>query len=189
MPYKYITRNNLYNKQSYMYSEYGGVNFLKEYIKSRQVILKQNIEEKKYSNSKCYKHENTYNELHEVYKKLKDNGVNKEILKKIYGYNKSFEVRKRLYDAYDSNWKPVEGAGFEDYDNYLLLAEILGIVYEQTQCLKWFNCMLKIDDTLLSLVEELSVEQLLHLKSCIEIELISFSKLLETQGIIMEEQE
>lgn len=39
MLYKYITSNNLYEKQNYMYSEYGGIEFIKEYINSRQKYL------------------------------------------------------------------------------------------------------------------------------------------------------
>ena len=39
MAYKYITENNLYNKQTYMYSEYNGICFLKEYVASRQKYL------------------------------------------------------------------------------------------------------------------------------------------------------
>ena len=39
MAYKYISENNLYHKQTYMYSEYDGICFLKEYIASREKYL------------------------------------------------------------------------------------------------------------------------------------------------------
>lgn len=39
MLYKYITGNNLYEKQNYLYSEYGGIEFIEEYINSRQKYL------------------------------------------------------------------------------------------------------------------------------------------------------
>lgn len=35
--YKYITENNLENKQNYMYSEYGGAEFLVSYLESRYI--------------------------------------------------------------------------------------------------------------------------------------------------------
>lgn len=40
MGYKYITGNNLYEKQTYRYSEYRGKDFIKEYIESRKKYLK-----------------------------------------------------------------------------------------------------------------------------------------------------
>ena len=39
MLYKYITENNLYDKQNYMYSEYGGIAFLDSYLLSRREFL------------------------------------------------------------------------------------------------------------------------------------------------------
>ncbi len=39
MNYKYITEDNLENKQTYMYSEYGGEDFLKAYVKSREDVI------------------------------------------------------------------------------------------------------------------------------------------------------
>ena len=41
MSYKYITENNLEHKQTYMYSEYGGMNFLLEYECIRQEFIKK----------------------------------------------------------------------------------------------------------------------------------------------------
>lgn len=40
MNYKYITENNLENKQNYMYSEYGGQDFVDAYIESRKNAMK-----------------------------------------------------------------------------------------------------------------------------------------------------
>jgi hypothetical protein len=42
MSYKYITNNNLYEKQNYMYSEYGGIKFINDYVYSRRNYLKAN---------------------------------------------------------------------------------------------------------------------------------------------------
>lgn len=41
MGYKYITENNLYEKQTYMYSAYKGIDFIKEYLNSRENCLKE----------------------------------------------------------------------------------------------------------------------------------------------------
>ena len=39
--YKYITENNLEDKQNYMYSEFGGSEFLRLYCKTRNDFLKR----------------------------------------------------------------------------------------------------------------------------------------------------
>lgn len=39
MSYQYVTANNLYEKQNYMYSEYKGMVFLKDYLDSRKKFL------------------------------------------------------------------------------------------------------------------------------------------------------
>ena len=41
MGYKYITDNNLVNKQDYMYSEFGGVDFLKAFTGSRDEFIEE----------------------------------------------------------------------------------------------------------------------------------------------------
>lgn len=46
MGYKYVTSNNLYEKQTYEYSEYRGIDFITEYLESRKrcFINPENIE-------------------------------------------------------------------------------------------------------------------------------------------------
>lgn len=183
MSYKYITDNNLYEKQTYMYSEFGGTEFLSDYINSR----------KKYSNSVSPR-DITVNEYHcetgqkllSVLDKLKSGQAERETIDMINSYTKSFEVRKRIYTNYDNNFKPSDDAGFEDYDNYLLLAECLLLVYRQTGCLKYFNCLLKVDDTLLSVWEKLQEYQRDYMSYIICQELDCFYQLTNENKISME---
>lgn len=182
MSYKYITDNNLYEKQNYMYSEFSGTEFLTDYINSR----------KRYLN--CVEHRNisaleyhcaTGQKLQSILDKLKSGQAEHETIDLVNSYTKSFEVRKRIYTDYDNNFKPSDDAGFEDYDNYLLLAECLLSVYRQTGCLKYFNCLLKVDDTLLSVWEKLQEYQKDYMSHIIYQELDCFYQLANENKIRM----
>lgn len=154
MSYKYITENNLYVKQTYMYSEYRGEVFLAEYLDSRRRYI-----------ANCENRDNFIDirletkgrnlmqaKLTACLSVLKCSGGECNEKERFF-VNKcvqSFEVRKRIYTEYDDKWKPLEGANFEDYESYLLFAECLLCMYGNTQCLKYFSCLLKLDDSLLS---------------------------------------
>ncbi len=151
MAYEYVTENNLYEKQTYMYSEYRGTDFLKDYLASRcnymdagkstgdDILSCEEISD-----------DLVWRELTEILRKLKTGDYSVEVTDTVNAYTKSFEVRKRLYSRYDDQWKPVEGAGFENYQSYLLFADCLLHMYRHTKCLKYFSCLLKVNDTLLS---------------------------------------
>ena len=185
MSYKYITDNNLYQKQNYMYSEYGGLSFLKEYIKSRQSYLNlfSSKEPSIIWDSPCnpvQKH------LLEIREELKSEKCNEQMIDIVRAYTKSFEVRKRIYTEYTDNWKPFDNASFEDYTNYLLFADCLLYVYHYTDCCKFFSCLLKLDDTILSIQEKLTVQQKNYFCSIIEQELDIFYHLAEKNMVHLE---
>jgi len=188
MAYKYITENNLYEKQTYMYSEYGGTAFLKEYSESRKNALDDKGTGKAEASGQKYTGANpTKVNLGQLYGKLKDGEYSEETKAEINGYVKSFEVRKRIYTEYDDNWKPVADAGFEDYDTYLLFAECLIRVYEQEEGLKYFSCLLKVDDTLLSVRDRMGASQRKRLEGIIRRELYHFDRLADKAGLGLEE--
>lgn len=187
MAYEYITDNNLYQKQTYMYSKYEGINFLKEYIETRQCYL--NGIENAQKEEKIYpdiKYNLTINDLQKVYKKLEDRICDRKVLDTVNAYVKSFEVRKRIYTGYDKYWKPLPDAEFESFDEYLLFAECLVIIYNYTKCLKYFSCLLKIDDTLLSIGYKLRRKQKEQLREIIRSEMKAFYQLADKMGIYME---
>lgn len=187
MAYEYITDNNLYQKQTYMYSQYKGIRFLKEYLETRQFFLDSQKdvqeEEQLYSDTKGGF---TKDDLQKIYKKLENGVCGGEALETVNYYVKSFEVRKRIYTGYDEYWKPLPDAGFEEYDEYLLFAECLAFTYDNTKCLKYFSCLLKIDDTLLSVKDKLDHKQKARLCKIIEAELAVFYQLADGMGIRME---
>jgi hypothetical protein len=182
MTYDYITDNNLYDKQNYMYSKYCGVDFLEAYAESRKMKASSDVS-REFSNDKEFQSE-TYCQLGQIYEDL-SNGADKSALSRLNGFVKSFEVRKRLYDRYH-DWKPSEGASFENYENYLIFSDCLLEAYAATGNLKYFSCVLKVDDTLLSLQDKLSSAQAARLRTIIDRELRYFRELLEEHGICME---
>lgn len=187
MKYKYITDNNLYNKQTYMYSDYEGMLFIKKYLNSRNAYLEQhkNIENrvlKKIKEGDSPTQRNLRELLHQL--NCGENG--REDICAVDYYTKSFEVRKRIYTEYDSNWKPFENACFEEYESYLLFADCLLSAYRKTSCLKYFSCLLKLDDTLLSIQNQLDDSARGYLSSILSQELEIFSSLADKNEICWE---
>lgn len=175
MGYKYITNNNLYEKQTYMYSEYRGIDFIKEYLDTRKKCLHE-IEGIRGEESKTV-HSFVYEELSELYKNLKEGKKNKDVIELVNSYTKSFEVRKRIYTEYDAEWKPLGDAGFEEYESYLVFAECLLLAYQYTNCLKYFNCLLKLNDTLISIKDHMGQRSKEHFCGILRQELDIFDQL------------
>lgn len=190
MSYQYVTENNLENKQTYMYSEYGGIHFLKEYIATRREYiskyecLEENIAD---DNEKTTEATGVMVDLLGIRKALETDKRNKKVMDLINAYTKSFEVRKRIYREYDNNWKPIGSMDFKDYQIYLVFAECLVLSYQHTQCLKYFNCLLKVDDSLLSICNKMNDKLKGNLSQIIKKELNIFYQIAERNGISLEE--
>ena len=184
MAYKYITSNNLNEKQAYTYSEYRGIAFIKDYLYTRQSCLDHRKSLVGGISCNVATESNPVKkDLAEICRKLKGEQCSKEVLDLVNWYTKSFEVRKRLYTKYDETGKPENGAGFEDYENYLMFADCLVLAYKRTGCLKYFSCLLKVDDTLLSIQDRLSACLWEHLRRIIGQELAVFFQLANEKGI------
>lgn len=157
MSYRYITNNNLENRQNYMYSQFEGQAFMDAYRDTRSQFCHNNhcAENWKIENS------NTGVRLIELLDSLDHEvQISTASKKKIDMYVKSFEVRKRIFSDYDGEkMKPSDEADYHNYDNYILLSRIMIKMYRKTQGLKYLSCLLKVDDTLLSVTDKLSVEQ------------------------------
>lgn len=182
MSYKYVTVNNLYEKQNYMYSEYTGIDFLRKYIASRKDYL--NVAKQGFENDEAiFERCKTEEELKDILSGLKAGGRDYKAIAKLNMFVKSFEVRKRIYTEYDERWKPIEGAGFEAYGLYLLFADCLVYAYKETRSLKYLSCLMKVNDTMLSLTDKYVAELKPYLSWVIQAELKEFSKLAIQIGI------
>lgn len=165
--YKYITADNLEDKQNYMYSKYGGNNFLNEYLLSREIpaYIERKLVNGVASVGSVKKNIEHLNE------RLANYSATERDFELLDVYLKSFEVRKRLYCEYDDNMKPVAGSDYRDYDLYLMMASCLVKAYRVRSNLRYVNCLLKIDDTLLSLCKNFSKKQYDELVSIISTEI------------------
>lgn len=190
MAYRYITENNLYNKQNYMYSAYGGIHFLKEYVDSRREYMEKQghlkDETVQYDTGKEDSND-VLRDLTDIWKKLEEGRPDRETMERVNAYAKSFEVRKRIYGKYDDGWKPAGNKEFENYGAYLSLAGCMANAYQYTGCLKYFNCLLKLDDTLLSIQDKLCMGEKKMLYRILRMELDAFYRLAGEHGISMEE--
>lgn len=192
MQYKYITENNLENKQSYMYSVFFGEDFLKCFFKVRKkyimnynsIILETNILNFCEFTKGCY----TEKIFSEIYFKLIESAKNFDELKiEIDQFTKSFEVRKRIYDNYNQEYRPLDGASYENYKTYLLFLLILQKAYEITKNYKYLNCLLKINDTIISVANNLDANASIIHKYIVNKELIFITDLCLKNNIQMEE--
>lgn len=173
MNYKYITEDNLENKQTYMYSEYGGEDFLTAYVKSRENAI---------ANVHLEGVHNTYTELKYIWKNIRDAEViEAEIKDRIDLYVKTFEVRKRLYTGYDEMWKPCKNT-YRDYVNYLLLGNILIVAFRKTGCAKYASCLMKLTDSLISVMKYLNEAEQCELADILGSELEIYGKLKKIGG-------
>jgi hypothetical protein len=160
-----------------MYSEYGGIKFINDYVYSRRNYLKAN----KPQNVNWGGYESTSNTVRniliELWNNISKGNYSDENMDKVNSYTKSFEVRKRIYSDYDIHMRPVNNEEFEDYESYLIFADIMEKTYDYTKCLKYFSCLLKVDDSLLSVEALLDAGLKGHLAAIISHELDFFYEL------------
>jgi len=170
MNYEYVTENNLINRQKYEYSSYGGKDFIHAYIESRQKC-RIPYDSQAAENSRLRK---TVLEerIDQLRQRILEDGFSRETKKELDRLIQSFEVRKRLYSNSDSNWKPMDKDGeYMDYNAYLCFAQTLEAAYKKKQNLKYLSCLLKLDDTILSIADQLDQMQLMLFSSILEKEL------------------
>lgn len=185
MAYPYITEDNLVHRQNYMYSAYGGKEFLADWEASRTGFL-ASAEPAGVSRLRKKVRETpssrTAARLETLLGRLQTPDMSeqqkREVFREADGFLKAFEVRKRLYEDYaPDSFRPVPDAGFYDLSCYLLLSEILLLCYQKKKSLRYLNAMLKVDDTLLSLSDRLDSGEKSVLAMLLEAELSCCRKL------------
>jgi hypothetical protein len=158
--YTYVTEDNFINRQNYMYSQFGGADFLETYYESRQCFLGREYKE--------FKGHLTRKDLLFIKCRMEETCEFDEIKTLLNDYIKSFEVRKRVYSEYNEYWKPEKNASYKEIDLYMELAQCCIYAYRMTKCAKYLSCLLKIDDTLLSvanMMTEREMGRLAHIVS------------------------
>ena len=182
MMYNYITENNLENRQFYMYCKFEGMDFLKNYLETRMNFIGswQTEKEEQYFAEKILQGGKTERLLY----RLICDEFNVENKKVVDWLTKDFEVRKRVYTAYDdATKKPEENADYHQISNYILLGYVMSKSYDRTGNYKYLNCLLKIDDTLLSVAEQMSEEEMLAGKKLFGKEVKYVQAIMETKKV------
>jgi hypothetical protein len=158
-----------------MYSEFGGVDFLRAYKKSREdYISSSEIDD---INIHC-----TRQDLYRILEMIKS-GKKSEYRELLDLYIKRFEVSKRIYDEYNMNWRKTDNSSYDRTDLYIMLAECCAYAYRENGCTKYLSCLLKIDDTLLSLRDRLIGSEKKKLKEILELECEYIESLSGKKGV------
>jgi len=104
-----------------------------------------------------------------------------EILDKLI---KKFEIKKKLYSGYDSDFKEIS-TSYDNLLNYEKLSLLALLHYEKTKNLKFLNTALKINDTLSSQIQNINEKnEKLLMFFIIKLELQHVTKLYEIKRIL-----
>jgi hypothetical protein len=154
--YPYITNDNRETKQHYMYSSFNGLPFLESYGKIRDATLERL--KRKFSASRSDELED---EL--VMQYLIETGYISAIndAEKLDKWIHSFEIRKRVYGAYDNEYRPLNVNDYLTPGPYVALASVISLrLASGSGGLKYLNTLLKLIDSILSFEEELSEKEI-----------------------------
>lgn len=164
--YQYSYQNILDNPSNYSYSPFEGIFFIRKWIQQRD--LSKNQFYKKYEPIIQTNLSSTDILLKDILEKLKRKKISKNTIDNIYNLIKSFEVRKRLYDEYDDNWRPINPNSYFSIERYLLFAEVLDMAWKKKLGIQTLNTLLKCLDILTALNDQLDSEQRKRLYNLID---------------------
>ena len=180
--YNYSSMNLLEYPQKYQMSPFEGKDFILAYLNSRKKIIELLQKNKKKS----------FLEILEKIKRFPENDlenlpdvINLEKFLSLLLYNlleekqidmtdkyinlflKKFEIKKKLYSFYNSDFKEINN-NFKNIHNYVLLTIIFQIKYKKLKSLKYLNTILKLNDVICSQynnLKEIDEELTFHLLS------------------------
>lgn len=177
--YKYINSNTPLEKIDYSYSKFDGELFMSAYLKTRiDLIGSQKIDlSALLLFESSIKTELVFNEWIKILRT--NNDINITDLNLLL---KRFEVTKKLYETYDSNFRPIDKHKFSNYRLYVLFSYVLCLKYEKKNKLQYLNALLKVNDINISNLRNLDFKTNELLKLCIKNE-ISYIKKLRNKTI------
>ena len=144
LEYKYISEAVPKEKINYSYSQYFGKPFIDSWQESRQQCLliegSESISDTNAPTSILLK--SWTDELHNK-NEFDSSGLNLLV--------KRFEVTKRIYNEYDTNFRPIGSKDYLVVSNYLRFAETLIAAYKVSGKKPYLNALLKVNDICCSL--------------------------------------
>lgn len=166
--YKYIGTNSPEKKINYSYSIFGGKAFLESYQRTREIVGSHTIDK---SCIQLVGESSTPTEkmFNDWINNLNDGG-NLDF-EKLHLLLKRFEVTKKIYEDYDQNFRPHDRSQFHCYRLYVLFAYVLSLCYAKYRKLQYLNSLLKVNDIMISLVNELDESSRDIVLYCVQSEL------------------
>ncbi len=171
--YPYATGNLLVDRNTYFYTKYEGIPFLKAWKDDRDKIFN------KLGGEALPPESNVTIEVEEVLNmiskgdvietavflealygnlELTQNHVSFEATKLINLLTKKFELTKRVHKAYFQGFKAVDKQEFYDLKLFARAGEIFEAAYSKTDCVIYLNALLKCNDTLCAMADSLDSE-------------------------------
>lgn len=171
MKYNYTSKNHFKFPEKYQMTPFHNIDFLKAYKNSRESNL---ILLKKKDSLICEFSDifalTSFNVESQFSNKIGNEIINTEkllcfllieFIKDKKKYNKildilikKFEIKKRIFEFYDSEFKESKKE-YSNLNNYILLSLICLLKFEKTHNLKFLNTSLKLNDTISSQIKKL----------------------------------
>ena len=148
--YTYCDENRFEHPINYMYTPFKGMAFLTAYFKCRNAAITSLREMgfKKFDIAKVQPDCRTHLELIEVQRRLEQVGQ-ENVLAVLETYIRRFEVAKRLRNSYPFE----DSSDLAPLETHVLFYDILINAYQHHQDIRYVNVMLKVGDTLISILE------------------------------------
>lgn len=196
--YQYSEVNLLKTPQKYQMTPYEGINFLKNYKKSRKSALKttkinyslSSLEKKIHAEIKKENNKNSNESQKSIITQellikniSKISNHNMEIDNEIKILIKKFEITKKIFTEYNLKFE-IELENNKHILNYLLLSYLCLKQFELKHNLKLLNISLKLNDTVISQIKNIKKEiEILLLNYVIKKELALIKELCVERGI------
>ncbi len=168
--YKYTSLTSPLEKINYSYSIYEGEHFLNLWKENRRSII---IKCPEFSEIRLKNSDSDTELLFNQWIK-KNDFANQEISQNLNTLIKRFEVTKKIYISYDTNFRSLDKSKFIDLRLYLLFSYILIQAFGTRNKAQYLNSLLKVNDILSGLFNSLNEENQALLGYCLsnEIEFI-----------------
>ncbi len=166
--YPYADGDKLENRNTYYYSSYEGEQFLDAYDNARlSVAENQEIKEPvRFGDVEPHgvtdRGIDTKALLQSLIGMCYEDCMTVEAWRLVAKLIQRFEVSKRLFPEYGTNWRAINSSDYLQFDLYLSFAKLMEAAYNCRSGLTELNAFLKVIDTLVSVRHLLDTEQ----KSC-----------------------
>ena len=182
MDYNFSKKDRFSSPNNYMYPEYSNNIFFENYIKNREEALLYLKVSPKIADGISLKICSTEQQLIKIRNIIQNGEISESILNDFEQMLRRFEIAKRLR----SNYPFSETTNTAPISTHIIFAEILCELTKVTNDLRYLNTLLKVIDTLISVINEVVNNKLGgRLIDCINFEL-NITLKIDRQGMLNE---